>query len=215
MAGLRMAYSPVNRSSTRPRRSAQTAAPFTFGYLVEQPAGQTVKAMWFGLRLALRVSGRRRLAALILVALGIAVIGISPPRSASHATAGASTACLRIKGNVAHYCGPATARLSVFPAAFFRHGSCARKRVDGVRLLQVRIGARSLDGSQTNSGLPYFSLGIAGSHLQPKSGNVIAYYRSRRWVGRVGSFKGDQDGGTLVAEGIAGSRGRATGRFRC
>ena len=171
--------------------------------------------MWFGFRLTLRVKRPPMLLAQMLVALGIAVIVMSPPRSASHAKAGATTACVRIEGNVAHYCGPATARLSVFPAAFFRHGSCARKRASGVRLLQVRIGARSLDGSGTNGGLPYFSLGIAGSHSKPKSGNVIAYYRSRRWVGRVGSFGGGEDGGTFVAQGIAGSRGRATGRFRC
>ena len=150
------------------------------------------------------------------VAVAIAAaIGMLALRSTSHAAVGTTTACVHISGNVAHYCGRATARLSVFPAAFFRRGSCARRRVGGVRLLQIRIGARSLDGSRTNGGLPYFSLGVAGSHSQPRSGNVIAYYRSRRWVGRVGPFKGDEDGGTLVAEGIAGSRGRATGSFRC
>ena len=111
--------------------------------------------------------------------------------------------------------GPATARLSVFPDAFFRRGSCTRKRIAGVRLLQVRIGARSLDGSSTNGGLPYFSLGLAGAGSRPKSGNVVAYYRSRRWVGRVGSFKSDEDRGTFVAQGIGGSRGDAHARFRC
>ena len=144
-----------------------------------------------------------------------AAVGMLPPRLTSHAGVRTTTACVRISRDVAHYCGPATARLSVFPAAFFRHGSCTWKRVDGVRLLQVRIGARSLDGSSTNGGLPYFSLGIADSPSRPKSGNVIAYYRSRRWVGRVGSFKGDEKGGTFVARGIAGSRGRATTNFRC
>ena len=150
------------------------------------------------------------------VAVGIvAAIGMHQPQSASHAAVEATTACVHISGNVAHYCGPATARLSVFPAASFRHGSCTRKRLDSVRLLQVRIGARSLDGSSTNGGRPYFSLGIAGSYSQAKSGNVIAYFRSRRWVGRVGSFKGDDTGGTFVAQGIAGSRGRARESFRC
>lgn len=114
-----------------------------------------------------------------------------------------------------HYCGRATARLSVFPRVVFKSGSCTRKQVDHVRLLQVRIGARSMDGSQTNAGLPYFSLGIAGSRSKRASGNVIAYYRSRRWVGRVVSFKGDEGGGALVARGIARSRGRATASFRC
>ncbi len=172
--------------------------------------------MWFGFPPRSSRLRRPMLFARVAVAVAIATaIGMLPPRSSSHAAAGATTACVHISRNVAHYCGPATARLSVFPAAFFRHGSCTRKRVSEVRLLQVRIGARSLDGSRTNGGLPYFSLGIAGSHSQPGSGNVIAYYRSRRWVGRVGSFKGDNGGGTLVAQGIAGSQGRAIARFRC
>ena len=144
-----------------------------------------------------------------------AAVGMLPPRLTSHAAVRTTTACVRISRHVAHYCGRATARLSVFPAALFTHGSCTRERVGGVRLLQVRIGARSLGGSSTNGGLPYFSLGIAGSQSQPTLGNVIAYYRSRRWVGRVGSFKGDDDGGTFVAQGIAGSRGRAIASFRC
>ena len=172
--------------------------------------------MWFGFPPRSSCLRQPRLFARAAVTVAIAAaIGILPPRSNSPAAAGATTACVQISRNVAHYCGPAAARLSVFPAAVFRHGSCTRKRNGGFRLLQVRIGVRSLDGSRTNGGLPYFSLGIAGSRSQPKSGNVIAYYRSRRWVGRVGSFKGDEDGGTFVAEGIAGSRGRATARFRC
>ena len=150
------------------------------------------------------------------VAVATAVAsGMLPPQSTSLSAVGTATACVHISRNVAHYCGPATARLSVFPTAFFRHGSCTRKMVDGVRLLQVRIGARSLDGSSTNGGLPYFSLGLAGARSQPKSGNVVAYYGSPRWVGRVNSFKGDEDGGTFVAQGIAGSRGDARARFRC
>lgn len=171
--------------------------------------------MTFGSRLARRACGRRGCScAALAVALG-AAMGILPPRSPSHAALGATTACPQVSRNVAHYCGPATARLSVFPAVLFRPGSCRRKWVSGVRLLQIRIGARSLDGSNTNAGLPYFSLGIAGSHSKSGSGNVIAYYRSRRWVGRVGPLKGDENGGTFVAQGITGSRGRATGSFRC
>ena len=150
--------------------------------------------------------------AAVAVAIAAAML---PPQSTSLSAVGTTTACVHISRNVAHYCGPATARLSVFPDAFFRRGSCTRKRIAGVRLLQVRIGARSLDGSSTNGGLPYFSLGLAGAGSRPKSGNVVAYYRSRRWVGRVGSFKSDEDGGTFVAQGIAGSRGGARARFRC
>lgn len=171
--------------------------------------------MWFGFpprSSCLRPMLFARAAVAVAIAAPITII---PARWSFDAAAGATTACVHISTNVARYCGPATARLSVFPRAFFRDGACTRKRLGGVRLLQVRIGAKSLDGSRTNGGLPYFSLGIVGSQSQPKRGNVIAYYRSRRWVGRVGSFNGDEDGGTFVAQGIAGSRGRATARFRC
>ena len=119
--------------------------------------------------------------------------------------------CIRIGGNVAQYCGPATARLSVFPGVVFRRGSCRRKKVKGVQLLQVRIGSRSLDGSRTNNGLTLFSLGMSGS----RAGSVVAYYNSKRWFGRVVSFRRVRLGGTFVAQGVAGSRGRAIGRFRC
>jgi hypothetical protein len=150
------------------------------------------------------------------VAVGIAaMMGTLPYPASSHSAVGSATPCVRISRNVAHYCGPASARLSVFRSALFRGGFCARKRVDGIGLLQVRIGARSLDGSRTNDGLPYFSLGITGSPSGAKSGNVIAYYRSRRWIGRIVSFRGNAHGGTFAAQGVGGSRGRATASFRC
>jgi len=145
----------------------------------------------------------------------VATIGMPFSRSSSDAAVETAIGCVRVSGNIARYCGPASARLSVFAGAVFSHGFCARKRVDGVDLLQVRIGAKSLDGSRTNYGLPYFSLGIAGARSRPKSGNVFAYYRSKRWIGRLVSFRGDVHGGTLVTQGVAGSRGRAIATFRC
>ena len=150
----------------------------------------------------------------VAVALG-AAIGMLPARSASHAAVRTATACVHISRNVANYCGPATAQLSVFPGAVFRNGTCTRRRIDAVRLLQVRIGARSLDGSQTNHGLQYFSLGSADSRSQPQSGNVVAYYRSRRWFGRGVFLKGGAEGGTFLVRGVAGNRGRAIASFRC
>jgi hypothetical protein len=123
--------------------------------------------------------------------------------------------CVHVSGETAHYCGPATARISVFRHAVFRHGACTRKRVGDVTLLQVRIGARSLDGNSTNAGLTFFSLGMTGSPSQPERGNVVAYYRSKRWLGRGVTAKRDARGGTFLARGIAGSRGRATASFRC
>jgi hypothetical protein len=137
------------------------------------------------------------------------------PLSSSHLVAEGSARCVRADAHVAHYCGRASARLSVFPGALFEGGFCARKRVTGVALLQVRIGAMLLDGSSTNGGLTYFSLGIADSRSKPTSGNVIAFFRSRRWFGRVVSMQGGAVGGTFVAQGIMGGHGSAHGRFRC
>jgi hypothetical protein len=77
------------------------------------------------------------------------------------------------------------------------------------------VGAKALDGSPGNEGLPYFSLGSAGSPSQSRSGNVIAFLRSRRWLGRLVSLKTGAGGGTFVAQGLAGSHGRARGRFGC
>ena len=172
--------------------------------------------MWFGFPPRSSCLRQPRLFARAAVTVAMAAaIGILPPRSNSPAAAGATTACVHISRNVAHYCGPATAQLGVFPGAVFRNGSCTRKRIDAVRLLQVRIGARSLDGSQTNHGLPYFSLGSADSRSQPKSGNVVAYYRSRRWFGRGVLLEGGADGGTFLVRGVAGNRGRAIASFRC
>ena len=126
-------------------------------------------------------------------------------------SAAVGTPCFQIDGKVAHYCGPARASLSVFPGVAFRSGSCARKIVNGVHLLQIRIGAKSLDGSRTNDGLTLFSLGMSDS----RAGSLVTYYRSKRWFGRVVSFKGEGRGGTFVTQGVSGSRGHATGSFRC
>jgi hypothetical protein len=146
-----------------------------------------------------------------LIAMAASLAAISRAESAG---AGAGP-CVHTSGDVARYCGPATARLSVFPGVVFRNGFCARKRVGGVELLQVRVGMRSLDGSRTNSGLALFSLGISGSPSRPTGGSVVAYYRSGRWVGGGVSFRGEARGGTFVARGVAGSSPRASGSYRC
>lgn len=168
--------------------------------------------MWFGEH---RQEYPRRLRPLgrATVALGIATT-IATLVASSPSAVRTPTRCVRFAAGVVRYCGPASARLSVFPGVVFKGGFCLRKLVGEVRLLQVRIGMKALDGSRFNDGLTYFSLGAAGSRSRPKSGNVIAYYRSRRWVGRVVSLEGDA-GGSFVTEGIGSSRGRATGQFRC
>jgi hypothetical protein len=159
------------------------------------------------------VAPRSRRAA---VALAIVVtVETMTAAAGSRSAVGDAARCVHIDGNVARYCGPATGRLSVFPGAAFKGGSCTRTRVEDVHLLQVRIGARSLDGSSTNDGLPYLSVGITASRSQPRSESVIAYDRSKRWFGRGISFRGQADRGTIVAQGVAGSRGRAIANFRC
>jgi hypothetical protein len=161
--------------------------------------------VWLRIRLAWAAFGVG-----VVVALGTSAF-VSSVGSAVWRTA----ACVRISGKVARYCGSATGRLSVFPGVVFRNGFCARKSVGGVELLQVRIGMRSLDGSCTNGGLALFSLGISGRSSRPTGGSVVAYYRSGRWVGGGVSFRGDARGGTFAAQGVAGSRGRAIGSYRC
>jgi hypothetical protein len=171
--------------------------------------------MWFALGDRLSTPFGMRLARAVVAASAAATVGMLAPSSSSDSAVGSATRCVRINGATARYCGPATARLSVFPGAVFRNGFCTRKRVDSIDLLQVRIGARSLDGDRTNDGLTYFSLGSAASASQPRSGNVIAYYRSKRWFGRIVSFKREPRGGAFVSRGVAGMGGRAIARFRC
>ena len=69
--------------------------------------------------------------------------------------------------------------------------------------------------ANTNGGKAYFGLTISGPLSHPTGGGVIAYSKSKRWGGRGVSFKGNAHGGTFVAQGINGSRGTATGSFRC
>ena len=142
--------------------------------------------MWFGFSPRSSCVRPPMLLAPTAVAVAIAAaIGMLAPRSTSHATVGTTTACVHISGNVAHYCGVATARLSVFPAAFFRHGSCARKRVGGVRLLQIRIGARSGRGPRS------LTVPVSPSVRQrgPQSGS-----RSRRTARRGPSTRASTGG---------------------
>jgi len=164
--------------------------------------------MWFRLPMLLACAA-------LPVAIAVTTVMLRPGSTSDGASGRAATVCDHIRGNAVRYCGRATARLSVFPTARFRQGSCVRKRAGGTRLLQVRIGARSLDGSRTNDGLAYFSLGITDSRSQRVSGNVLAYYRSRRWIGRISSFNGGEDGGTFITLSIAASARHATGRFSC
>lgn len=150
-----------------------------------------------------------------LAAASVLLIGAA----ASVATAGpAAVARLLCKPTIAqtvvHYCGPATAQLSVFSGYTFRKGSCKRLTVNGASLLSLGIGSRT-QNAKTNSGLPYFGLTISGPPSRPTGGGVIAYYKSKRWGGRGVSFRGTATSGTFVVKGINGSRGTASGKFHC
>lgn len=112
--------------------------------------------------------------------------------------------------HVVRYCGPATATLSAFPGVAFKNGTCRHS----AGLFSVGLGSRT-QNANTNGGKAYFGLTISGPLSHPTGGGVIAYSKSKRWGGRGVSFKGNAHGGTFVAQGINGSRGTATGSFRC
>ncbi len=120
----------------------------------------------------------------------------------------------KIVQSVVRYCGPATARLSVFPGVTFKNGTCTRQTLKSGPLLALGLGARSQNAA-TNSGLAYLGLTISGPLSKPTGGGVIAYYKSKRWGGRGVSFKASGSGGTFVVKGINGSRGTASGSFHC
>jgi hypothetical protein len=115
---------------------------------------------------------------------------------------------------VVKYCGPATARLSVFRGVTFKNGTCKRQTLNSGPLLSLGLGARSQNAA-TNSGLAYYGLTISGPLSKPTGGGVIVYYKSKRWGGRGVSFKANGSGGTFVVRGINGSRGTASGSFHC
>jgi hypothetical protein len=145
----------------------------------------------------------------------VAVLGIAASGAGAGLDAVGRLLCKpTVAKGIIRYCGPATARLSVFSGVTFRKGTCRRQKVNGVPLLTLGLGARSQNAA-TNSGLTYLGLTISGPPSRPTGGGVIAYYKSKRWGGRGVSFKGSASGGTFVLKGINGSRGRARGSFRC
>jgi hypothetical protein len=155
-----------------------------------------------------------RFAALAIAALAL-LVGTAVSVAAAGPAAGTRALCKpAIVNQVVRYCGPATARLSVFSGVTFRRGTCKRQTVNGVSLLSLGLGSRS-QNARTNSGLTYLGLTISGPPSRPTGGGVIAYYKSKRWGGRGVSFKGSATSGTFVVKGINGSHGTATGSFHC
>jgi hypothetical protein len=129
--------------------------------------------------------------------------------------AAARAACKpAIVKKVVRYCGPATAKLSVFSGVTFKNGTCKHQKVNGVPLLTLGLGMRSQNAA-TNNGLTYLGLTVSGPPSRPTGGGVIAYYKGKRWGGRGVSFKGTATSGRFVVRGINGSRGTATGSYHC
>ncbi len=147
--------------------------------------------------------------------LAAAVALVSASAITTSADAGGTASCkTRLINRAVHYCGPATARLSVFAGVTFRHGTCRHQTLKSGPLLSVGLGVRT-QNTRTNKGQAYFGLTISGKLSKPTGGGVIAYANGKRWGGRGVSFNGTARGGTFVVRGISGSRGTATGRFQC
>src|SRR6266851_1101293 len=156
------------RISSEPQRRVTAVVPFVYRRLPDRatsrPEGE--RAMWFDFEQWPSHRRKRPRFARAAVTLAIAATAtlVAPDSQSADRS---PTQCVRVSANVARYCGPASARLSVFPDVLFRGGFCARKVVGGIALLHVRIGAKALDGSRANDGLSYFSLGFADARAKP------------------------------------------------
>ena len=118
-----------------------------------------------------------------------------------------------LQGTVVRFCGPATARLSVFPGVIFKGGTCSTKR-DGSVTFKLAIGTRTQD-ARHNKGLPYFGMTVTGPLSNPTGGGVVAYSNGKRWGGAGTSFRGNARAGSFRLRGINGSSGTASGSFEC
>lgn len=146
--------------------------------------------------------------ALLVLALG----ALSPGARGGHGFQASCTA--KFVGGAMHLCGPASARLSVFPGTTFRNGTCKREAVAGEQTLTLELG-QLVPGSKANGGRSYFKVAISGPLSKPTSGYLIAFRNSKRWAGTGKSFKGTARGGSFKVRGTPPSRGTATGSFRC
>jgi hypothetical protein len=155
---------------------------------------------------------RRTIAVVSATALALAVGG--SVAAARPAALGRLLCKTTIVQGVVRYCGPATARLSVFSGVTFKNGTCRRTRVNGAPLLTLGLGSRTQNAA-TNGGRTYLGLTISGPLSRPTGGGVIAYYKSKRWGGRGVSFTASAAGGRFLVKGINGSKGSGTGSFSC
>jgi hypothetical protein len=152
----------------------------------------------------------RRLAALALVASGVVMA------SPLAATSAGGTCTAKFVAGAMRLCGPATARLSVFPGYTFRNGTCKRTTVAGKPTFILELGALSTVKPRTNGGLSYLKIEIDGPLSHPTGGSVTSWHKGKRWAGVGESFNGTARRGTFVVTGVFANGGRrATGSFRC
>jgi hypothetical protein len=154
----------------------------------------------------------KSIAAMLVTAPLISIAAVLPAGGAGAAQA-ICTPNGTLQGTVVHFCGPATARLSVFPGVTFKGGTCSTKR-DGSVTFKLAIGTRTQD-ARRNKGLPYFGMTLTGPLSNPTGGGVIAYSHGKRWGGAGTSFQGNAKAGSFRLRGINGSSGTASGSFKC
>jgi hypothetical protein len=151
----------------------------------------------------------------IAVVLVLAALSVGTATHAARPLGRGATSCTAtFAGGAMRLCGPATARLSVFHGVTFRNGTCKRETVAGEPTLTLELG-QLVPGSKTNGGRSYLKITISGPLARPTSGDVIGFYKSKRWSGVGLSFKAQARGGSFVVRGVPPSKGKATGSFRC
>lgn len=151
----------------------------------------------------------------LLLAFGASVVAALVGFGGSAAHSDAAALCkTKLIGRTAYYCGPATARLSIFPGVTFKNGICLRQTLKSGPLLSLGLGVQTRNAA-TNGGRPLFGLTISGPLSHPTGGGVNAYWKSKHWGGAGVSFTATANGGNFVVRGIRGSQGTATGSFRC
>jgi hypothetical protein len=155
----------------------------------------------------------RESTAAILGTAALISVGAVWPVTGARATGAVCNPNGALQGTVVRFCGPATARLSVFPGLIFKGGTCSTKR-DGSVTFKLAIGTRTQD-ARHNKGLPYFGLTVTGPLSNPTGGGVIAYSNGKRWGGAGTSFRGNARAGSFRLRGINGSSGTASGSFEC
>lgn len=156
-----------------------------------------------------------RAAALVVLAAATLTAAVSSTGAQAASRACKPYGTLSSDDKTVHFCGPATAHLSVFPGVTFKGGTCTTKP-DGNVIFELKIGTVTQDARHHNRGLPYFAIQITGSLSHPTGGEVIASWKGRLWVGAGTSFTGNANAGSFTARGAtASSHGSATGGFHC